>query len=145
MTDTNCGATFGPISLPLPTGDTVVAATATRLGSLPGCVTPPSGMVSWWPGDDNANDIQGGNNGTIQGDITFAAGMVGEAFSSNGNGSVMIGNPANLQLQDFTIGAWVKLSTTSLSGGGPAVVSCGSGGTDLAFPDLRSAQRDNCS
>src|SRR6267378_1286830 len=33
------------------------------------CTPPPSttetgGMVSWWPGDDNANDIQDGNNGT---------------------------------------------------------------------------------
>jgi hypothetical protein len=127
-TDANCSATFGPLSFPLPTGDTVATATATRLGPLAGCVTPPSGMVSWWPGDDNANDIQDGNNGTIQGDITFAPGMVGQAFSSSGSGSVMIGNPANLQLQDFTIDAWVKLSTTSLTGGGPAIVSYGSGG-----------------
>jgi hypothetical protein len=127
-TDAGCSATFGPLSFPLPPGDTVATATATRLGPLAGCVTPPSGMVSWWPGDDNANDIQDGNNGTIQGDITFAPGIVGEAFSSSGNGSVSIGNPANLQLQDFTIDAWVKLSTTSLTGNGPAIVSYGSGG-----------------
>src|SRR5262245_25202381 len=25
----------------------------------PACVAPPSGLVSWWPGDGNANDIQG--------------------------------------------------------------------------------------
>ena len=126
-TDANCNATIN-VNLPVtvPTGH-VVTATATRLGTLAGCVTPPSGMVSWWPGDDNANDIQDGNNGTIQGDITFAPGMVREAFSSNGNGSVLIGNPANLQLQDFTIDAWVKLST-SLSGNGVGVVSYGSGG-----------------
>src|SRR5262249_36974468 len=39
--------------------------------SSPACVTPPSGMVAWWPGDGNANDIQGSNNGTLQNGATF--------------------------------------------------------------------------
>lgn len=29
------------------------------------CVMQPTGMVAWYPGDGNANDIQGGNNGTL--------------------------------------------------------------------------------
>jgi len=29
------------------------------------CISPPSGLVGWWPGDGNANDIIGGNNGTL--------------------------------------------------------------------------------
>jgi hypothetical protein len=30
------------------------------------CIAPPSGMVGWWPGDDNALDISGfGENGTV--------------------------------------------------------------------------------
>src|SRR5450432_893929 len=29
------------------------------------CVVPPSGLISWWPGDGNANDIQDGNTGTL--------------------------------------------------------------------------------
>jgi len=28
------------------------------------CIPPPYGMVSWWPGDGNANDIQDGNSAT---------------------------------------------------------------------------------
>lgn len=129
ITDANCSATFGPVSFPLPTGDTVVTATATRLGSLTGCVTPPSGMVSWWPGDDNANDIQDGNNGTLQGNITFVPGMVGQAFSSmTPGGSVLIGNPANLQLSDFTFDAWIKLNPATLTGDGVPVITYGSGG-----------------
>lgn len=28
------------------------------------CLTPPSGMVAWYPGDGTANDIQGTNHGT---------------------------------------------------------------------------------
>ena len=31
------------------------------------CAQPPAGLVSWWPGEENADDIQGGNNGMLQG------------------------------------------------------------------------------
>ncbi len=48
------------------------------------CVAPPSGLVGWWPGDGNANDIIGGNNGTLENGATFATGEVGQAFSFNG-------------------------------------------------------------
>jgi hypothetical protein len=109
-TDANCSATFGPVIFPLPAGDTVVTATATRLGSLAGCVTSPSGMVSWWPGDDNANDIQDGNNGTLQGATTFAPGEVQQAFSFNGV-DAYIDVPQNNNLNPtapFTVDAWVK-------------------------------------
>lgn len=41
-------------------------------------------MVSWWPGDGNANDIIGGNHGTLQNGANFASGMVGQAFSFSG-------------------------------------------------------------
>ncbi len=27
------------------------------------CVEPPAGLVSWWPADGNANDVQGVNDG----------------------------------------------------------------------------------
>ena len=49
-----------------------------------GCVAAPSGMVSWWPGDGNADDIVDGSPGTLQGGATFAPGMVGQAFSFPG-------------------------------------------------------------
>jgi uncharacterized protein (TIGR03437 family) len=48
------------------------------------CIQPPTGMVGWWPGDGNANDIQGANPGTLQNGATFAAGQVGQAFSFDG-------------------------------------------------------------
>jgi concanavalin A-like lectin/glucanase superfamily protein len=48
------------------------------------CTPPPGGMVSWWPGDGNANDIQGSNNGTLQNGATFAPGIVGQAFTFDG-------------------------------------------------------------
>jgi hypothetical protein len=45
------------------------------------CVEPPAGLVSWWPGDGNADDIVNGNEGTLQYGATFAPGKVGQGFS----------------------------------------------------------------
>jgi hypothetical protein len=59
----------------------------------PSCVTPPSDMVSWWPGDGNAFDIQGGNNGALENGATFAPGRVGQAFSFNRNLSQFVEVP----------------------------------------------------
>jgi len=110
-TDANCNASFGPLTFPLPNGDTVVTATATRLGSLAGCVSPPSNMVAWWPGDDNANDIQGGHNGTLQGTATFAPGLVTQAFSfSASNDAVLVpDSPAFAITQDLTLDTWINV------------------------------------
>jgi len=35
------------------------------------CVEPPDNLVSWWPGDGNARDIQGANDGTLQNGATL--------------------------------------------------------------------------
>ena len=40
---------------------------------------PPSGIVGWWPGNGNGNDLVGGNDGTLV-DVTFTSGVDGEAF-----------------------------------------------------------------
>ena len=114
-TDGNCNGTID-VTLPvtLQAGH-AITATATRLGSLAGCLTPPSGMVSWWPGDDNADDIQGSNNGTLQGSATFAAGKVQEAFSLNGNGAyVRITDTGSLNFEgsDFSIDAWIQTTAS---------------------------------
>ena len=45
--------------------------------------------------------------GTLAGNTTYGAGMVGEGFAFDGNsGAVQLGNAASLQLQDFTIEGW---------------------------------------
>ena len=66
------------------------------------CVPPPSGIVAWLPGDGNANDIIGGNNGTLEAGVTFAPGEVGQAFKFNGldgGGGIDLGNVSAF---DFT-------------------------------------------
>ena len=70
-------------------------------------------MVSWWPGDGDANDIQDGNNGTLQNGATFAVGKVGDAFLLDGiDDSIDVGNAANLQVSagEFTADAWISFN-----------------------------------
>ena len=66
------------------------------------CVQPPTSMVSWWPGDGDANDLVGTNTGTLMNGATFAAGMVSQAFSLDGSDDfVSISDASSL---DFTGG-----------------------------------------
>jgi hypothetical protein len=82
------------------------------------CTPPPSGLISWWPAEGDATDLNGGNNGTIDGFATFAAGMVNQAFKFGGatNDAVSVGAAPNLQLQSFTVEAWVSRASTLKSG-----------------------------
>jgi hypothetical protein len=73
-------------------------------------VTPPSGLVGWWPGDGNANDIVGVNNGTWQGSATFTAGLVDQGFDLNGvdqsvSAALSVSGP-------FTVEFWAKAGST---------------------------------
>lgn len=59
-------------------------ANAGSAGKCRSCVAPPSGMVSWWDGEGDANDIIGTNDGTLVNGATFAPGKVSQAFSFDG-------------------------------------------------------------
>ncbi|MBL0313930.1 MAG: putative Ig domain-containing protein [Holophagaceae bacterium] len=77
-----------------------------------GCVPPPSGMVAWYPGDGNADDILGGTgtNGTLKNGATFTPGMVGQAFHFDGvNDHVSIDTTGFVKGQSAaTVDAWVR-------------------------------------
>ena len=98
----------------------------------PACVTPPAGIVSWWRAEANALDQADGNNGTLAGNTTYAAGEVATGFVFDGSGdAVTVGNPTNLQLQNFTIETWMKRSSasqTSLDSSGAVLFGYGQGG-----------------
>jgi hypothetical protein len=75
--------------------------------SVNGCVAPPTGMVSWWTGDDTTNDAVGGNHGTLQNGATFGAAKVANGFSLDGvNDYVDVGD-VDLP-STFTIDAWIN-------------------------------------
>ena len=48
------------------------------------CVAPPSGLVSWWQGEGDANDQMSHNTGTLVNGAAFTTGKVGQAFSFDG-------------------------------------------------------------
>ena len=57
----------------------------------------------------------GGNNGTLTNGVVFVTGEAGEAFGLYTNQAmVLVGSATNLQLQDFTIEAWIQRGSTSL-------------------------------
>ena len=55
----------------------------------------PTGLISWWQAEDDANDAIGTNHGTAQGNAGFASGHVGQAFQFDGSDGY-IALPVNL-------------------------------------------------
>ena len=96
------------------------------------CVEPPSGLVGWWPGDGDADDIWGENHGTLVNGATFVSGKVEQAFSFDGvDDYVEVPDDASLKpgTSCFTVDFWVRTSNVEfqlllLKGGSEA----GSGG-----------------
>jgi hypothetical protein len=77
-------------------------------------------MVGWYPGDGSGRDIRGRNGGVVEGNVTFVAGRVGQALRLPGNGDrVLVGRAPSLQLQDFTVDAWVKRSSPTTVSNNP--------------------------
>lgn len=77
------------------------------------CVSAPSGLVSWWPGEGNADDVKGTNHGVLRNGATFAEGKVGQSLSFNGRTHfVSIPDHPSLQFSEttskLTFSAWIK-------------------------------------
>lgn len=54
-------------------------------GAMEDCYQVPHGIVAWWQGENNTKDIINGLDGTIHDGVTYSTGMVGKAFSFDGN------------------------------------------------------------
>lgn len=75
-------------------------------------------IVSWWPGDENANDIVGANNGTLRNGAVISSaslGYVAPAFQFDGLDDDVIVGPllSNLLADQFTIEFWANPGATS--------------------------------
>ena len=114
-TVTNCatgsqGSNAGTPADPDLTNNRACARTTVPPAPPAACVAPPSGMVAWWPGDNNANDLAGANHGTLMSGAAFAAGKVGAAFSLPGaNDYVKVPSSPSLNpgTDSFSIDAWI--------------------------------------
>jgi hypothetical protein len=99
-----------------------VAGTATSSNAVltvnpaPPCAAPPVGLVSWWPGNGDANDMVSGNTGTFVG-ASFADGQVGQSFSFDGSGNhVRVPASASLNVgagNGLTVEAWINPADSS--------------------------------
>jgi hypothetical protein len=92
---------------------TILISTGSAVAGM--CIAPPSGLVGWWPGDGNANDISDGNNdGSLIDNIGFITGNVDEAFTISGSppGYVQVPNSSLLESTNVTVDAWVRADGT---------------------------------
>jgi uncharacterized protein (DUF2141 family) len=75
------------------------------------CVEPPPGLVSWWPGDGNADDIRNGNDGVLLGGTFFTPAQVGKGFTfdSDDDGVTIPHNDGlNVNSAGFTVDFWMR-------------------------------------
>ncbi len=81
------------------------------------CFPPPSGMTSWWGGDNNALDRVGTNNGTLENGAAYAAGKINQAFSLDGGDDyVNIPHDASLSIpltSPMSFDLWVYRTSAS--------------------------------
>ena len=80
-----------------------------QAASTPDCISPPDGLVSWWPAEGDATDGQSGNVGTLQNGAAFSAGMAGQAFNFDGiDDYVEVPYSPDLNIQSaLSIDAWI--------------------------------------
>jgi len=66
------------------------------------------GLVAYYKFNGNANDETESYNGTIFGGATFGNGKYGQALNLDGsNDYVIANNSKNINLNDFTVSAWI--------------------------------------
>jgi hypothetical protein len=95
-------------------GSAVSSNAVLKVVPVPTCTPAPAGLAGWWRAEGNAEDTVGSSAGTLVGGAEFTVGKVGRAFHFGQTGAaVALGNPASLQLQNFTLEAWVKRDSAS--------------------------------
>lgn len=101
------------VSLALITGLTAYWSVA-----LAQCLTPPPGLVGWWPGDGSVQDIVGHHDGILRGGATAnAPGYVGQAFGFDGtNDYVEIPDSPAFHLTNLSVEVWVRFDTYQVPG-----------------------------
>ncbi len=92
------------------TGETlqVLSVTHPLNGIAVLCAPAPPGLIAWWSGDGDSNDISGTNHGTPVGGVTFVPGKVGSAFSFNSVDGV-VATPLTVSYSGgATFDAWIR-------------------------------------
>jgi len=128
VADGSCSNAFSvEFACPYPLGCAFVTATATDtnnntsefsqcygVGEFGQCVTPPLGVVSWWPGGTTTNLAPGGDRVGLSNGVAFVSGKVEQAFSFDGtNDFATAPDSVLVRPESFTLEAWVNFSNVS--------------------------------
>ncbi|TWU41961.1 LamG domain-containing protein [Novipirellula artificiosorum] len=91
------------------------SALATSLLFLIPLAPCQASLIAHWTGDNTANDSSGNlHHGTLSGDTNYVTGVVGQAFSFDGNGDYVSVNPsASLEPSTISVTAWLKIPDQS--------------------------------
>lgn len=95
--------------------------------AAPDPVSPPPGLVAWWPGDGFALDVVSTNAGTLLNGATYSTGEVGQAFNLNGTSSYIQAPHSavwSFGSNDFTIELWANFGSAT---GSTALVASDAG------------------
>lgn len=99
-------------------GSDITTAKQADLSCL-ACFKPPANLIGWWPLDEATGpvaDLQGGPSGTRIGGVSSIYGRVKGGLKLNGrDGYVEVPTSIKLSLEktDFSIGAWVRISSAN--------------------------------
>ena len=99
--------------------------------AIANCYADPPGLISWWPGEGNANDKFGTNNGILVGGVTFGPGEVGQAFQFNGASTQYVDVPTSASLNptaNLTLEAWIYPQLPLDPVSSPVIKKAGQGG-----------------
>lgn len=72
------------------------------------CAPAPPGLVSWWTGDVDENDVIGGNNPQAVAAVTLVSGEAKTGFTFGTQGYIEIPAASTLANQQYTWAAWVR-------------------------------------
>jgi hypothetical protein len=81
---------------------------ATGATDIAACVPTPSSLTHWWTGDNGAQDIIGADDGTTVGSVTYANGVVGQAFQFGSGYLRLSQNYGGPSTSEVTVMAWIQ-------------------------------------
>ena len=109
-------------------GSTNSANAVLTVNPPPPCTPSPSDLIDWWPGEGDAKDIAGGNDGTMAGGMSYARGAAGQAFSFDGtSGCVSVPDSPSLDslTTNITIELWMKAAQLTANADWKGIVTKG--------------------
>lgn len=96
-------------------GGTTVSANAWLSVTSGSCLSPPSGLMGWWPGNDSTADLARGHTAQRPAGNGYAPAVAANGFSLTGSGGYgVIASTSDLNVvtgPGFTLEAWVKRSS----------------------------------